>query len=40
MGYHIWCQRVRKFQGTLRMQYRYGLREILEEIHAACLGKL
>jgi CDP-paratose 2-epimerase len=42
VGDHIWwISDVRRFQAHYpQWQYRYGLREILEEIHAACLGKL
>ena len=42
IGDHIWwISDVRRFQAHYpQWQYRYGLREILEEIHAACLGKL
>lgn len=40
IGDHIWwVSDVRKFQDHYpRWQYRYGLREILGEIHAACVG--
>ncbi|MEA3209175.1 MAG: CDP-paratose 2-epimerase [Chthoniobacter sp.] len=40
IGDHIWwISDVRKFQGHYpAWRYRYGLREILEEIHAACVG--
>ena len=39
IGDHIWwISDVRKFQGHFpNWQFRYGLREILEEIHAACV---
>ncbi len=39
-GDHIWwISDVRKFQGHYpNWHYRYGLREILTEIHAACVG--
>ena len=42
IGDHIWwISDVRRFQAHYpNWKYRYGLREILEEIHAACLGKL
>lgn len=41
VGDHIWwVSDVRKFQGHYPgWSYRYDLRGILEEIHAACLGK-
>ena len=42
IGDHIWwISDVRKFQAHYpSWKYRYGLREILEEIHAACVGTL
>ena len=42
IGDHIWwISDVRKFQAHYPgWKYRYGLREIPEEIHASCLGKL
>ena len=42
IGDHIWwISNVRRFQAHYPgWKYRYGLREILIEIHAACLGKL
>ncbi|HEX8296132.1 MAG TPA: NAD-dependent epimerase/dehydratase family protein [Chthoniobacteraceae bacterium] len=41
VGDHIWwISDVRKFQAHYpEWKYRYGLREILEEIHAACRGE-
>jgi CDP-paratose 2-epimerase len=40
IGDHIWyISDVRRFQGHYpNWKYRYGLREILQEIHAACAG--
>ena len=40
IGDHIWyISDVRRFQSHYpNWKYRYGLREILKEIHAACAG--